>query len=86
MESSDSEYNLVIALALIPVVVWLQIWVRKRRAIRRNDSGQQEFDSLGATLLSAVIEGGAVISSLILIIWIMGGILRYLFPMIFNAK
>jgi hypothetical protein len=86
MESSDSEYNLVIALALIPVVVWLQIWVRKRRAIRRNDSGQQEFDSLGATLLSAVIEGGAVVSSLILIIWIMGGILRYLFPMIFNAK
>jgi hypothetical protein len=84
MESS--EYNLVMALALIPVVVWLQIWVRKRRASRRNDSGQQEFDSLGATLLSAVIEGGAVISSLILIIWIMGGILRYLFPMIFNAK
>jgi hypothetical protein len=84
MESS--EYNLLIALALIPVVVWLQIWVRKRRASRRNDSGQQEFDSLGATLLSAVIEGGAVISSLILIIWIMGGVLRYLFPMIFNAK
>jgi len=84
MESS--EYNLLIALALIPVVVWLQIWVRKRRATRRNDSGQQEFDSLGATLLSAIIEGGAVISSLILIIWIMGGILRYLFPMIFNAK
>lgn len=84
MESS--EYNLLIALALIPVVVWLQIWVRKRRASRRNDSGQQEFDSLGATLLSAVIEGGAVVSSLILIIWIMGGILRYLFPMIFNAK
>jgi len=84
MESS--EYNLLIALALIPVVVWLQLWVRKRRATRRNDSGQQEFDSLGATLLSAIIEGGAVISSLILIIWIMGGILRYLFPMIFNAK
>ena len=84
MESS--EYNLVMALALIPVVVWLQIWVRRRRASRRNDSGQQEFDSLGATLLSAVIEGGAVISRLILIIWIMGGILRYLFPMIFNAK
>jgi hypothetical protein len=36
--------------------------------------------------LSALIEGVAVISSLLLIIWIMGGILRYLFPMIFNAK
>ena len=84
MESS--EYNLIIALALIPIVIWLQVWVRKRRIRRRNESGQQEFDSLGATPLSAIIEGGAVISSLILIIWIMGGILRYLFPVIFNAK
>jgi Flp pilus assembly protein TadB len=84
MESS--EYNLLMALALIPVVVWLQIWVRKRRGRRRNEEGQQEFDSLAATLISALIEGAAVISSLILIIWIMGGILRYLFPMIFNAK
>lgn len=84
MESSET--NLIISLALIPVVIWLQVWVRKRRGRRRNESGQQEFDSLGATLLSAIIEGGAVISSLILIIWIMGGILRYLFPVIFNAK
>ncbi|GAB1719763.1 MAG: hypothetical protein NTAFB09_14940 [Nitrosospira sp.] len=84
MESSET--NLIISLALIPAVIWLQVWVRKRRGRRRNESGQQEFDSLGATLLSAIIEGGAVISSLILIIWIMGGILRYLFPVIFNAK
>lgn len=84
MESS--EYNLIVALALIPIVIWLQVWVRKRRSRRRSESGHQEFDSLGATLLSAIIEGGAVISSLILIIWIMGGILRYLFPVIFNAK
>ncbi len=87
MDSADSsEYNLLIALALIPVVIWLQIWVRNRRRNRRNDAGQQEFDSLGATLLSALIEGGAVISSLLLVIWIMGGIVRYLFPMVFNAK
>jgi hypothetical protein len=84
MESS--EYNLIVALALIPIVIWLQVWVRKRRSRRRTESGDQEFDSLGATLLSAIIEGGAVISSLILIIWIMGGILRYLFPVIFSAK
>lgn len=81
-----SEYNLLIALALIPVVIGLQIWVRKRRSGRRNEAGQQEFDSLAATLLSAVIEGMAVISSLILVIWIMGGILRYLFPVMFNAQ
>ena len=78
-----SEYNLLISLALIPAVVGLQINRRKRR---RNDEGHQEFDSLGATLFSAILEGVAVVSSLVLIIWIMGGILRYLFPMIFNAK
>jgi hypothetical protein len=81
-----SEYNLLISLALIPAVVGLQIWVRNRRKRRRNDEGHQEFGSLGATLFSAILEGVAVVSSLILIIWIMGGILRYLFPMIFNAK
>ena len=81
-----SEYNLLISIALIPVVVGLQIWIRKRRLSRRNEAGQQEFDSLGATLLSTVIEGLAVISSLILVIWIMGGILRFLFPMMFNAQ
>jgi len=81
-----SEYNLLISLALIPVVIGLQIWVKKRRLGRRNEAGQQEFDSLATTLLSAVIEGMAVISSLILVIWIMGGILRYLFPMMFNAQ
>jgi hypothetical protein len=84
MESS--EYNLLVSLALIPVVIALQLWVKNRRRSRRNEAGQQEFDSLGATLLSALIEGAAVISSLLIIIWIMGGVLRYLFPMIFNAK
>ena len=84
MESS--EYNLLVSLALIPVVIALQLWVRNRRRSRLNEAGQQEFDSLGATILSTLIEGVAVISSLLLIIWIMGGILRYLFPMIFNAK
>ena len=82
----SAEYNLLMALALIPAVFWLQVWVRKRRHSRRNESGQQEFDSLGATLLSAILEGAAVVFSLILIIWIMGGVLRYFFPMIFNAK
>jgi Flp pilus assembly protein TadB len=80
------EYNLLISLALIPVVFMLQIWVRQRRLRRRNESGQQEFDSLGATVVSALAEGVAVISSLVLVIWIMGAVLRYLFPVIFNAQ
>lgn len=80
------EYSLLISLALIPIVFMLQMWVRQRRLRRRNEAGQQEFDSLGATLISAIAEGVAVISSLILIIWIMGAILKYLFPVIFNAQ
>lgn len=80
------EYNLLISLALIPVVFMLQIWIRQRRLRRRNESGQQEFDSLGATVVSALAEGLAVISSLLLVIWIMGAVLRYLFPVIFNAQ
>ncbi|MBA4142278.1 MAG: hypothetical protein H0X43_04560 [Nitrosospira sp.] len=82
----DNEYNFLIALALIPAVVGLQIWVRNRRRRHRNETGQLEFGSLGATLFSIVIEGLVVMSSFVLVIWIMGGILRYLFPMVFNAK
>lgn len=80
------EYNLLISLALIPIVFMLQMWVRQRRLRRRNESGHQEFDSLGATVISALTEGLAVISSLVLVIWIMGALLRYLFPVIFNAQ
>lgn len=80
------EYNLLMSVALIPVVIWLQIWIRNRRLSRRNESGEQEFDSLAGTLLSTVLEGVAVISSLVLVIWIMGGLLRYLFPVMFNAQ
>ncbi|SCY77558.1 hypothetical protein SAMN05216420_11823 [Nitrosospira sp. Nl5] len=80
------EYSLLISLALIPVVFMLQMWVRQRRLRRRNEAGQQEFDSLSSTLISAIAEGVAVISSLVLIIWIMGAVLKYLFPVIFNAQ
>ena len=79
------EFHLLISLLLIPVVIWLHIWVRKRKKSRRNESGQEEFGSLGSTLISTLGEGLAILSSLILIIWIMGSILRYLFPAIFGT-
>jgi hypothetical protein len=79
------EFHLLISLLLIPVVIWLHIWVRKRKNSRRNESGQEEFGSLGSTLISTLGEGLAILSSLILIIWIVGSILRYLFPAIFGT-
>jgi len=81
----DPEINLLISLLLIPVVIWLHIWVRRRKNSMRNESGQVEFGSLGATLLSTIGEGLAIITSLILLIWIVGSILKYLFPAIFGT-
>jgi hypothetical protein len=81
----DPEFNLLISLLLIPVVIWLHIWVRRRKNSRRNESGQVEFDGLGATLLSTVGEGLAIITSLILLIWIVGSILKYVFPAMFGT-
>lgn len=80
------EFHLLISLLLIPVVIWIHIWVRKRKSSRRNESGQEEFGSLGSTLISTLGEGLAILSSLILIIWIVGSILRYLFPAIFGMQ
>jgi len=81
----DPEINLLISLLLIPVVIWLHIWVRRRKNSRRNESGQVEFGGFGATLLSTVGEGLAIITSLILLIWIVGSILKYVFPAMFGA-
>jgi len=80
------EFHLLISLLLIPVVIWIHIWVRKRKISRRNESGQEEFGSLGSTLISTLGEGLAILSSLILIIWIVGSILKYLFPAIFGMQ
>lgn len=79
------EFNLLISVLLIPVVIWIHVWIRKRRNSRRNKSGQEEYGSLGSTLITTLGEGVAVLSSLILVIWIAGSILRYLFPAMFGA-
>ena len=82
----DPTFSLLISLLLIPVVIWLHVWIRKRKRTRRNESGQEEFGSLGATLISTLGEGLALITSLILVIWIVGSILKYLFPAIFSTS
>ena len=82
----DPIYNLLISITLIPVAIGLNIWVRQRRRRRLNESGEGEFDSLSATLISTIGEGLAVVASLMCVIWIMGGIVRFIFPAMFGAK
>ena len=83
---NDPELNLLISLILIPIAIGLHIWVRKRKESRRNESGQVEFGSLGSTLMSTIGEGVAIITSLILMIMVMGSILKYFFPQIFGTQ
>ena len=83
---NDPELNLLISLILIPIAIGLHIWVRKRKESRRNESGQVEFGSLGSTLISTIGEVVAIITSLILMIMVMGSILKYFFPQIFGTQ
>ena len=84
--TDDAGLNLLMALFLVPVAIGIHIWVRRRKESRRNDSGDVEFGSLGSTLLSTVGEGLAVITSLILMIMVMGFTLKYFFPAIFGIQ
>ncbi len=83
---NDPELNMLASLILVPIAIWLHMWVRKRKVSRRNESGQVEFGSLGATLISTIGEGVAVITSLILMIMVVGSILKYFFPQIFGTQ
>ena len=83
---NDPEFNLLVSFILVPIAIWLHVWVRKRKESRRNESGQVEFGSLGATLISTIGEGVAIITSLILMIWVVGSILKYFFPQVFGTQ
>jgi len=83
---NDPELNLLASFILVPIAIGLHIWVRKRKESRRNESGQVEFGSLGSTLISTIGEGIAIITSLILMIMVMGSILKYFFPQIFGTQ
>ena len=83
---NDPELNLLASFILAPIAIGLHIWVRKRKESRRNESGQVEFGSLGSTLISTIGEGVAIITSLILMIMVMGSILKYFFPQIFGTQ
>ena len=41
----DAEIALMFSLLVIPVAIWLQLWVKRRREDRRNSLGEEEFEN-----------------------------------------
>ncbi|MDR4516768.1 MAG: hypothetical protein MRK00_05190 [Nitrosomonas sp.] len=74
----DEEIALMFALLIIPVIIWLQIWVKKRRESRKNELGDEEFETTGRAFLSILVEGTAVIGGLIMIIVSSGVVIKYI--------
>ena len=74
----DEEIALMFALLIIPVIIWLQIWVKKRRENRKNELGDEEFENTGRAFISILVEGTAVIGGLIMIIVSSGVVIKYI--------
>ncbi|GKS70384.1 hypothetical protein W03_23880 [Nitrosomonas sp. PY1] len=73
----DAEIALMFSLLVIPVAIWLQLWVKERREKRRNTVGEEEFPSTGTALFSILLEGTAIIGGLIMIIMGLSGVVKY---------
>ena len=74
----DAEIALMFSLLTIPVAIWLQLWVKNRREQRRNDLGEEEFESTARAFGSIVLEGTAIVGGLIMIIMGSGGVIKYI--------
>lgn len=74
----DAEIALMISLLIIPLVIWLQIWVKGRRVKRQNELGDEEFDTTRGAFVSIILEGVAVVGGLIMIIVATGGVIKYI--------
>lgn len=73
----DAEIVLMFSLLVIPVAIWLQLWVKNRREQRKNVLGDEEFESTSRAFLSIIIEGTAIVGGLIMIIMGSGGVIKY---------
>ncbi|MBS0299740.1 MAG: hypothetical protein HRU78_01390 [Gammaproteobacteria bacterium] len=73
----DAEIVLMFSLLMIPVAVWLQLWVKNRREKRRNDLGEEEFENTARAFASIILEGAAIVGGLIMIIMGSSGVLKY---------
>lgn len=74
----DEEIALMFALLIIPAIIWLQLWVKKRRENRKNELGDEEFENPSRAFFSILIEGTAVIGGLIMIIVSSGVVIKYI--------
>ncbi|MBL8498574.1 hypothetical protein ABF87_13700 [Nitrosomonas sp. JL21] len=74
----DAEIALMFSLLVIPVAIWLQLWVKSRRENRKNVLGEEEFESTLRAFTSIIIEGAAIVGGLIMIIMGSGGVIKYI--------
>ncbi|GJL75274.1 MAG TPA: hypothetical protein PKM20_00925 [Nitrosomonas sp.] len=74
----DAEIALMFSLLMIPVIIWLQVWVKNRRENRRNELGDEEFETTGRAFFSIIVEGTAVVGGLIMIIVTSGVVVKYI--------
>ena len=56
------EYNLLIALALIPVVIGMQVWVKKRRLGRRHLAVHQHQQLSGTVEAALEVVGHCMLA------------------------
>lgn len=73
----DAEIVLMFSLLMIPVAIWLQLWVKNRRESRRNTLGEEEFENTARAFGSIILEGTAIVGGLIMIIMGSSGVLKY---------
>lgn len=74
----DAEIALMFSLLVIPVAIWLQLWVKNRREKRKNVLGEEEFENTLRAFTSIIIEGAAIVGGLIMIIMGSGGVIKYI--------
>ncbi|MGZ0019546.1 hypothetical protein [Nitrosomonas sp. wSCUT-2] len=74
----DAEIALMFSLLVIPVAIWLQLWVKQRREDRRNAQGEEEFDNASRAFFSIIVEGAAIVGGLIMIIMGSSGVIKYI--------
>ncbi|HNO74208.1 hypothetical protein [Nitrosomonas mobilis] len=70
--------TLIYSILALPVVFGILYWVKIRRDIRRNESGEVEYTSVAQAIGFLVVEGLTVVASLAIMIAAVSGIVRYI--------